>query len=163
MSNRTIFDFNTNSDLKDWEIVNDNVMGGKSFSKIELNSEGNGVFSGAVSLENNGGFSSVHYNFEKIEVNSDSKLSIKLKGDGKKYQLRIKNNSKAKYSYITYFSTSGEWQNIIIPLKDMYPQFRGNKMNQPNFLHLQVEQISFLIANKRSENFKLLIDKIELL
>ena len=123
MSNRMIFDFNTNSDLKDWEIVNDNVMGGKSSSKIELDNKGNGVFSGAVSLENNGGFSSVHYNFEKIEVNSDSKIRIRLKGDGKKYQLRIKNNSKANYSYITYFSTSGEWQDIEISLKDMYPQF----------------------------------------
>ncbi len=158
-----IFDFNTNSDLKDWEIVNDNVMGGKSSSKIELDNKGNGVFSGAVSLENNGGFSSVHYNFEKIEVNSDSKIRIRLKGDGKKYQLRIKNNSKANYSYITYFSTSGEWQDIEISLKDMYPQFRGNKMNQPNFSHLQVEQLSFLIANNQAENFKLMIDKIELL
>ena len=158
-----IFDFNTNSDLKDWEIVNDNVMGGKSSSKIELDNKGNGVFSGAVSLENNGGFSSVHYNFEKMEVNSDSKIRIRLKGDGKKYQLRIKNNSKANYSYITYFSTSGEWQDIEISLKDMYPQFRGNKMNQPNFSHLQVEQLSFLIANNQAENFKLMIDKIELL
>ena len=163
MTEKTIFDFNIHSDLKDWEIVNDNVMGGKSFSKIELNSEGNGVFSGAISLENNGGFSSVHYNFEKIEVNTDSKIRIRLKGDGKKYQLRIKNNSKAKYSYITYFSTSGEWQNIVIPLKDMYPQYRGNKMDQPNFPYLQMEQLSILIANKRAENFKLLIDKIELL
>ena len=163
MGNRTIFDFNTNSDLKDWEIVNDDVMGGKSSSKIELSTEGNAVFSGAVSLENNGGFSSVHYQFKKMEVHDDSKIVIRLKGDGKKYQLRVKSNSKTYYSYITYFSTNGEWQEIIISLKDMYPQFRGKKMDQPNFSHPHLEQLSFLIANKKSENFILLIDKIELL
>ena len=163
MCNRTIFNFNSNSDLTDWEIVNDVVMGGKSFSDFTLNSDGNGVFSGKISLENNGGFSSVHFQFKKMEVHSESKIVIKLKGDGKKYQLRVKSNSKTYYSYITYFSTNGEWQEIVISLKDMYPQFRGKKMDQPNFSHPHLEQLSFLIANKKSENFILLIDKIELL
>jgi hypothetical protein len=41
-------------------------------------------------LENNGGFSMVRYPFDKMKVNKDDKIIIKLKGDGKKYELRIK-------------------------------------------------------------------------
>jgi hypothetical protein len=38
-------------------------MGGESSSTFQLNSEGHGVFEGNISLDNNGGFSSVRYRF----------------------------------------------------------------------------------------------------
>ena len=47
-------------------------MGGRSNDKFKIDSDGNGLFSGDVSLENNGGFSSVHYQFEKINTTRDS-------------------------------------------------------------------------------------------
>tara|TARA_B100000787_G_scaffold164747_1_gene147815 strand:+ start:47 stop:319 length:273 start_codon:yes stop_codon:yes gene_type:complete len=87
---------------------------------------------------------------------------LKLKGDGKQYQFRVKTNSKDYYSYITTFSTSGKWQEIEIPLKDMYPGYRGRKLDQPNFSSDYIEEIMFLIGNKKEENFKLLLDNLEL-
>jgi hypothetical protein len=60
------------------------------------------------------------------------------------------------------FTTSGEWEDIEISLKDMYPTFRGSKLDLPNFSNDSFEQIVFLIGNKKSEKFELLIDKIEL-
>jgi len=158
----TIYDFNKDSNLKKWNIVDDIVMGGRSSSKVSLNADGFGVFSGDVSLANNGGFSSVRHEFQPIRVNQDNKIRIKLKGDGKNYQVRIKNNSRNRYSYISTFSTSGEWQEIEIPLKEMYPSFRGRKLDKPNFSHDYIEEIVFLIGNKKNESFKLLIDTIEL-
>ncbi|MDB4088779.1 CIA30 family protein [Flavobacteriales bacterium] len=157
-----IFDFNKNSNIENWRIVDDVVMGGRSSGNFILNSEGHAVFKGEVSLENNGGFSSVRYNFEKQLINERTKIIIKLKGDGKKYQFRIKANSRDYYSYIAIFSTTGEWQEVEIPLDEMYPSFRGRKINQPNFSKEYIEELAFLIGNKRKENFKLLIDKIEL-
>ena len=53
MSSVIIFDFNQKADLKNWYIVDDDVMGGKSSSTIQLNAEGHGVFEGEISLENN--------------------------------------------------------------------------------------------------------------
>lgn len=44
----------------------------------------------------------------------------------------------------------------------MYPSFRGRKLAQPNFSSDHVEEIAFLIGNKKPESFKLMIDKIEL-
>jgi monofunctional biosynthetic peptidoglycan transglycosylase len=58
---------NTSNDigLEDWRIVNDDVMGGVSSSKLYLNEEQNLVFSGNLSLENNGGFASSRMGFEE--------------------------------------------------------------------------------------------------
>ena len=162
VASNVIFDFNKSSDIENWRIIDDVVMGGKSSGSFTLNSEGHGVFEGAISLENNGGFSSVRYKFEKLLLKESTKITLKIKGDGKKYQLRIKSNSGDYYSYVYSFSTTGEWEELEIPLRDMYPSFRGRKLDQPNFSKDTIEEIGFLIGNKRKEKFKLLIDKIEL-
>jgi len=162
MASKVIFDFNKNSDIQDWMIVDDVVMGGESAGSFKLNAEGFGVFEGNISLDNNGGFSSLRYRFPKITVKDYTSIIIKLKGDRKNYQFRIKSNSGDYYSYIAPFSSSGEWQEIEIPLKDMYPSFRGKRLDQPNFHEGTIEEIAFLIGNKKAENFKLIIDKIEL-
>ena len=162
MPSQVIFDFEKESDVKDWMILDDVVMGGKSVGTFKLNNDGFGVFEGSVSLDNYGGFSSVHYKFNKVLVKDYSKVVIKLKGDGKKYQLRIKSSSDDYYSYISPFLTSGEWEEIKIPLKEMVPSYRGKKLDKPNFQNDYIEEIIFLIGNKKNEQFKLLIDKIEL-
>lgn len=157
-----IFDFNPDSNIQDWKIVNDIVMGGKSVSSFTVTPDGFGLFEGKISLENNGGFSSVSYRFKKIKVNKDRNIIIKLKGDGKNYQVRIKDDSSHSYSYISPFATSGEWQEIKIPLKNLYPSYRGKKLDFPNFSHESIEELVFLIGNKTPEKFSLLIDKIAL-
>lgn len=162
INSKIIFDFDKNSNIKDWIIIDDVVMGGESLSTFKLNEDGFGVFEGSVSLDNNGGFSSVRYRFQKTELKQFTSIVVKLRGDGKEYQVRIKSNYNDYYSYIMPFSTSGEWQEIKIPLKDMYPSWRGRRLNQPNFSEDLINEITFLIGNKKNENFKLLIDKIEL-
>jgi len=163
ISAKMIFDFNINSDIQNWNVVDDKVMGGRSSSQFSLNPEGFGVFKGVVSLENNGGFSSVRHRLKKTEVKKYTKIKLRLKGDGKNYQFRVKNNSRDYHSYISTFSTTNDWQNIEIALKDMYPSFRGRRLNIPNFSHDFIEQIVFLIGNKKNEEFKLMIDTIELI
>tara|TARA_B100000900_G_scaffold278075_1_gene237838 strand:+ start:524 stop:1015 length:492 start_codon:yes stop_codon:yes gene_type:complete len=162
MRQEIIFDFNKDSNIKDWRVVNDGVMGGLSQGEFDLSADGHGIFYGHVSTKNNGGFSMVRYPIQEIKSDKSSKIILKIKGDGKKYQLRIKNNQSNFYSYITTFKTSGEWEEIVIPVKEMFPSFRGRKLNQANFSHEKIEEIAFLIANKKEENFRLLIDSIGL-
>ncbi len=157
-----IFNFNKNSNIYSWRIIDDVVMGGRSSSTITINENGHGVFSGNVSLDNYGGFASVRHVFKPISVKKFNNIYLKIKGDGKEYQLRVKDKSSNYYSYIKTFSTSGKWQEIEVPLSEMYPSFRGRKLNSPNFSHESIEEITFLIANKKNENFQLIIDKIEL-
>ena len=44
----------------------------------------------------------------------------------------------------------------------MYPSFRGRRLNKSNFSDDKIQEIAFLIGNKKEENFQLLIDKIDL-
>jgi hypothetical protein len=162
ISNPLIFDFNKKSDIQNWRIVDDVVMGGRSSGNFRLNAEGHGVFEGEISLENNGGFSSVRFGFEKILIKDNTKINIKLRGDGKNYQFRIKSNTGDYYSFVSPFSTSGEWQEIEIPLKDMYPSFRGRRLDISNFSSDSFEELTFLIGNEKNEKFELVIDKIDL-
>ncbi len=160
--NVSIFSFSQDVSIKNWYVVDDVVMGGRSSGNFSLISEGYGRYSGSVSTENNGGFSSLRYNTPEITVGKSKKVVIRLKGDGKQYQFRLKNNKRDYHSYISNFKTSGEWENIEIPLKDLYPSFRGRKLNIDNFDADQIQEIGFLIGNKRNESFEILIDKIYL-
>ena len=157
-----LYDFNKNSSAKDWIVIDDVVMGGVSNGKFSIDAEGHGVFQGTVSLDNNGGFSSVRYQFEKTNATKNSQVLIRLKGDGKEYQFRIKDKYNNYFSYITTFKTSGDWQTVEINLADLYPSFRGRKLDLPNFEASSFEEIVFLIANGKNESFKLVLDKIEL-
>jgi hypothetical protein len=162
MQSLTLYEFNPGASTDNWVVVNDGVMGGRSKGSLILNEEGHGVFSGEISLENYGGFSSIRHRTHRIAVNDFSTVELKVKGDGKRYQFRIREGQADYYSYIQYFETSGEWQTIVIPLDSFYPVFRGRKLNLPNFRGKSLEEIGFLIGNKRRETFRLEIDYIRL-
>jgi len=161
MSQNLIFDFNKESDLANWYVVDDGVMGGRSDGNLFLNADGHGEYFGDVSLENNGGFSSIRYYCENLDLSGKSKFVIRVKGDGKKYQFRAKKDARDYYSYVKQISTTGEWETIEVAFDEMYPSFRGRRLDAANFTDNQVQEIGILVGNKKAESFKLLIDKIE--
>ena len=161
-SKMMIFNFEKKSDINDWRVVDDVVMGGVSKSKITINEAGNGVFSGHVSLENNGGFSSVRHQFGIMDVSNYNKFIIRIKGDGKKYQFRVKSKLNEYHSYKHEFSTNKAWQTIEIPFKELVATFRGRLLNMPSFGNKTLEEIGFLISNKKEESFHFEMDFIKL-
>ena len=158
----TLFNFTTNSDISNWKIVDDVVMGGRSNGNFKLNTEGHGEYTGEISLRNNGGFSSLRYYFDSISTDNYSKFILNVKGDGKSYQFRVKDKRDNRYSYIFKFDTTEDWQTIEIPFSDFYASFRGRILDIPNFKGDQMEEIAFLIGNNKEESFKLLIDTIRI-
>jgi len=159
---REMYRFTAQTKVNEWIIVNDGVMGGISKSSIALTSAGHGLFSGHVSLANNGGFASIQLN-KKVSISEEIKfIVLRLKGDRKAYEFRLKAKKSQYESYVHTFNTTGEWENIKLPINEFYPQFRGRKLNTPHFNFDSIEQMSFLIANNQEEDFKLLIDWIGL-
>ena len=161
-SSSSIFDSKKVKDLSNWYVVDDGVMGGLSRGELTINDSGNCLFKGYVTTENNGGFSSIRYAFNNKSVSEFNHIILKLKGDGKSYQFRIKDNSRQRYSYIATFNTSGDWETVKIPLSSFYPGYRGYKLNKPNFPGEVMEEIAILIGNKVKESFALEIEKIYL-
>ncbi|NKI32677.1 CIA30 family protein [Croceivirga thetidis] len=162
MNAQIVFDSQNNPKADNWYVVDDVVMGGRSNGHFELTPEGHAKFFGEVSLENNGGFSSVRYAIPETKVSLEATLKIRLKGDGNRYQLRIKDQESTYHNYITYFETSGDWQTLQFKVKDLYPTFRGRRLNLPNFNHQTIGALGFLIGNKIPQQFQLTIAKIEI-
>ncbi|MGZ9897343.1 CIA30 family protein [Shewanella gaetbuli] len=143
-------------------INNDTVMGGFSSSRIDHKKD-HVIFSGVVSLENNGGFASV-----QCDIPSPTKVVnqciIKVKGDGKRYQLRLK-TAELKYgeAYVAEFNTlAGQVTEHIFIASDFQLSFRGRDINTgPELQFSDVEKVGWLIANKQQGNFNISLYSIE--
>lgn len=157
-----VFDFSKKEKISNWSITNDSVMGGLSSSKMTVNDQGEGVFSGTVSTNNNGGFAMTRLPVNIVLHANMSKLIIKLKGDGKKYQFRIKSKNEQRFWYVQSFQTSTKKEELELPLSDFYASFRGNNLDIENFSAKEIKEIAILIGNKKDEEFKLKINNITL-
>jgi len=162
VSDFILYEFEKNADLSRWYIVNDGVMGGLSNSELIINKDGHGLFTGHISLENNGGFASLRYEPQFMDVSGSQKFVLRVKGDKQRYQFRAKSSWRDYHSYIYFFETTGEWQTIEIPFDQMEASFRGRLLNMDNYDGQVLAELGFLIGNKEDRDFELLIDKISL-
>ena len=152
-------DFSEN-DLLSWNIVDDTVMGGRSRGSFKINNNV-GEFKGYLSLANNGGFSSVraYYPYDLIGISS---ITLRIKGDGRKYNFRVRTNKNSWASYSHSFSTeSNTWQEITLNIQDFFPTYRGyNVQNVQRLSELLIREIGIMISDKNEGNFALMIDWI---
>ncbi|MGW8266326.1 MAG: CIA30 family protein [Longimicrobiales bacterium] len=156
---RTLIQF-TEPDEVRWSVVNDGVMGGRSRSEIALADEGTALFSGTVSLENNGGFASVRARFPSMDLSGFRGVLLRVRGDGRRYQLRLRTDGSFDgLAYRAEFETrEGEWMEIFLPFDDFEPSFRGSVPRRAAPLDIGgIRQIGFLIGDKRAGLFNLQI------
>ena len=155
----TIFDFSQETSSNGWYVVNDGVMGGLSQGQFSREN-GVAIFKGNVSTDNNGGFTMIQNQFETIKTDKFAAFKIRLKGDGKDYQFRVRSDKNQQHSYVYQFSTTGEWQEISVPFSSLAPRYRGRSLEMTNFDGAKIEEIAFLIGNKKKESFTLILDRI---
>ena len=86
-------------------------------------------------------------------------LVLKLKGDGKTTNFASK---PIRLRFLRKEFNTTQWQEVRIALKDMYPSFRGRRLNRSNFEGDYFGQLSLLIGNKKAERFSLEIESIQL-
>ena len=159
---KVLFDFADAAAMRGWQIEDDGVMGGVSKGTFTHDPDDHAVFSGEVSLENDGGFSSVQCYFGPIDVSSYRTAVIRLKGDSKNYRFIVESEKDAHHYYVANFETTGEWQEILIPVRKMHPVRRGDRLDLPDYPGKSMAQVRFMIANGRAETFKLEIASIRL-
>ena len=145
-----------------WDVVNDSVMGGISNSQV-LQNDGNLVFTGNVSLANNGGFASIRTPLD-VKNQNITKIVLRVKGDGQTYQLRLRTNEYMDgAAYTRSFSTTkSEWLNIEFLPEDFQLTYRGRLLEQqPTISFKEIKQLGFMIAGKQAGEFRLEVEKIE--
>jgi monofunctional biosynthetic peptidoglycan transglycosylase len=161
---KTIFDFTSVSTGKVWNIINDGVMGGLSRSRFEITPDNTAVFSGQVSLENNGGFASVRTVPRDYRLDGYTGIFLRVKGDGNIYSFRVRTD--ARFDGISYrakfFTEKDQWIEIRLPFEDFVPTYHGRILsNRPPVDPEKIQQMGFLIADKQKGPFKLIIDWIK--
>ena len=112
-----IYDFSEKNNLDGWYVVDDGVMGGRSRGKLQIENNDTGLFSGTISLDNYGGFSSIRYSAGNLKVKKNKYITMIVKGDNKYYQLRIRASRNDRYVYTKKFFAKSGWQEIRIPLE----------------------------------------------
>ena len=161
-----LVDFADAGEVAAWRTVNDPVMGGLCTSQVGVG-DGGMVFSGTISLENNGGFASA-----RGPQNPDigrkaagaTALRIRALGDGKTYVLRV-GTAGLPWSYIQRFSTeAGVARSYDLPIAGF--QAVGMRLdpapNAPQTLDPSgISQVSVYILDKQQGPFEITISSIE--
>ncbi len=147
---------------KSWNIVNDDVMGGISTSYLSLSNDKNLVFNGFLSLENNGGFASSRLSLKNKILKGIKSFKIKIRGDGKSYKLRLRqNNMRASYS-CDFKSLKDKWVELNIPINDFKATWRGYYYSDfPDIDSEKINSIGLQISDKQEGDFKLEIEYIK--
>ncbi|MDZ7853228.1 MAG: CIA30 family protein [Halomonas sp.] len=152
-----LIDFQAPDESSRWRAINDNVMGGISRGGMQVEDD-IGVFSGEISLENNGGFASVRREPEAFDLSDHEGLALHVRGDGRRYQLRLRTDQLFDDgAYRALFQPpAGEWQRIALAWREFEAVFRGRRLEDaPPLDPGAIQQVGFLIADKRPGPFRL--------
>ena len=146
-----------------WRSINDGVMGGRSNGGMVQATDGL-KFEGVLSLENNGGFSSVR-RLVGQSLSGQTRVRLDVRGDGREYQFRIRQNGRFDgVAWRALFPTSSDWQVVEIPLDAFIPVFRGRVIREAGpVVASDIQQVGFLLADKQAGKFELEIRRIEFL
>ncbi|WP_373454044.1 CIA30 family protein [Vibrio splendidus] len=151
-----MIDFTQASEHQNWTATNDDVMGGISTGEL-IYLDNMSRFRGELSLENNGGFSSVKRSIESLAHEIDS-VELVFVGDGRTYQLRFtKSKDGHRVQYKHYFDTiKGQQLSKVFHFNDFQAVFRGRLLSDaPELKARDIKQIGFLIADKQPSPFEL--------
>jgi NADH dehydrogenase [ubiquinone] 1 alpha subcomplex assembly factor 1 len=161
---KLIFDFSLPGEEKRWENMTDAVMGGISQSQMFISSNKTVVFHGEVSLENYGGFASMRTRPQDYQLDGYAGISLRVKGDGKKYRLRLRTDDEFEgIAYQAGFTTQSErWIIVHLPFNEFIPVFRGRVASKaPKLEAGHIRRIGFMIADKQAGTFTLEIDWVK--
>jgi monofunctional biosynthetic peptidoglycan transglycosylase len=123
------------------------------------------IFSGMLSLENNGGFSTFRSGDLKLDLSGDLGLLLRVKGDGRTYQARLATDALFRgmeVSFAADFATQkGEWIEVKVPFASFKGSFRGLDLPKEKLDPTKVRRVSILLGDKKQGPFELEIDSIQ--
>ena len=159
-----LFDFTEADAAKQWQTVNDGVMGGVSEGKFKVTESKTMEFFGTLSLANNGGFASVRSKAKKLDLEKGDTLVAKVKGDGREYTLNLyPNRSRTAFSYrATVQTKKDEWIEVKVRLDDFEATSFGRVVREAGAVKPEeISSVGFLLGDKKAGPFKLDVEWIK--
>ena len=161
---QVLFDFTGADAAKEWQTVNDGVMGGVSEGTFKIIDKKTLEFFGTLSLENNGGFASVRTRTKKLGLERGDTLVAKVRGDGREYSLNLYlNRPLTAFSYRAALQTKkDEWIEIKVPLDKFTATSFGRVVKDAGTVKSEeVNGVGFLLSDKKAGPFKMEIEWIK--
>jgi NADH dehydrogenase [ubiquinone] 1 alpha subcomplex assembly factor 1 len=149
-----------------WSVVNDTVMGGVSDAELIQVDDDAMVFSGNLSLDNNGGFTSTRMTLDDPDWSESSQLVLRVTGDGRQYiaTVRTRDRRLRRVYYRAAFQTEdGVELEITIPFSDFQAYAYGTQVPSAPPLSTQLTtlgSVGFMLADSQPGPFTLRISEI---
>ncbi len=147
----------------DWWTVNDTVMGGVSRSRWVEPKNAPPYFEGTLSLENNGGFTSVRSGRVTTPPAAHTGVKVTVLGDGRTYKFVLRSQRVGRgVSYQAEFQTTpNESTTVYLPFERFTPRWRGMEVQgAPTLTPRDIASIGFLLADKKPGPFKLAVIEV---
>ena len=159
-----LFDFSNTDSAKEWQNINDGVMGGVSDGKFKITDTKTLEFYGTLSLENNGGFASVRTRARQLRLEKGDTVVAKVRGDGREYTLNLYvNKPLIAFSYkATVQTKKDEWIEIKVPLDKFEATSFGRVLKDAGPVDPKdVNSLGFMLSDKKAGSFKLEVESIQ--
>lgn len=162
-SERTLFDFRAPDAARRWQAVNDNVMGGRSQGRFRMTDDRTMLFTGNLSLANNGGFASVRSRAENLNLSTGDTIVARVRGDGREYSFNLyPSRQRTAFSYRTSFRTKkDEWIEVRLPLTQFVATSFGRVVRNQPLDPAKVSGVGILLGDKKPGAFRLEVDWIK--
>lgn len=162
MAQMNLATFSAPNSAEVWKSVNDGVMGGISTGGVTRTKEGTLLFTGNLSLENNGGFASIRTREVVKDLSAMSHIVVNLRGDGRTYwvELRTAGQMGASSYRANLPTTDGEWREVRVPLTDFKLQAFGRALPIKPLNPAAVASMGFTLADKKAGPFSLEIKSV---
>jgi NADH dehydrogenase [ubiquinone] 1 alpha subcomplex assembly factor 1 len=163
-SPQTLFDFTGADAVKEWQTVNDGVMGGVSEGEFKLTDKKTLEFFGTLSLKNNGGFASMRTKAKKLGLEKGDTLIAKVKGDGREYNLNLfLNKPPIAFSYrATVQTKKDEWIEVKVPLDKFEATSFGRPVKDAGAVKPEeLNAFGSILGDKKAAPFKMEVEWIK--
>ena len=161
---RTLFDFTGADAAKEWQNVNDAVMGGVSEGKFRITDKKTLEFYGTLSLERNGGFASVRTKANKLGLEKGDVLLVRIRGDGREYSMNLHvPRQLVAFSYRSMIQTKkDEWIEVRLPLDKFVATSFGRQVKDAGPVDpKEINGMGFLLGDKKAGPFKMEVESIK--
>lgn len=153
----------TENELDGWFIINDGVMGGLSKGQARFTEEGL-LFYGSVSLENNGGFTSLRAPFGNYDLSEYTQITIRYRSKGISMALQMEEDRRFYYpNFKVKLPKSEDWVTNTYSLAEVR-QYRmgyltGNLMEPKD--RSEIIRMGFITDEKKASDFEFEVAYVE--
>ncbi|MEO0964054.1 MAG: CIA30 family protein [Planctomycetota bacterium] len=174
-------DFTDVYDNARWQVVNDNVMGGRSIGNLTFQSaaadaDGPVVSRGTLTFEgfintNGGGFASVRLPLPPDVLVDAAAIRLTLQTDFRNIYLRVDDGRRHAGRNINHRAplpldenaAADAWQTVTVPITDLTPAWRGRPVPAaPELAGEHATRLGLMINDTKDGPFRLVVDRIEI-